>query len=132
MATCWFNKEDNIVFKNLQAEALFKQELKWTDNQIKLFYTKFMANNHARTLDTAVSRQTFTINGKECIYEIAYQKLFNELDYIGSYLNFKDITKEIEKNKQSYILANYDSVAKTDSFESVFFFVEKNRIIRDN
>lgn len=130
VATCWFNKEDNIVFKNLQAEALFKQELKWTDNQIKLFYTKFMANNHARTLDTAVSRQTFTINGKECIYEIAYQKLFNELDYIGSYLNFKDITKEIEKNKQSYILANYDSL--TGIYNRERFFEVADEQIRNN
>lgn len=130
VATCWFNKEDNLVYKNKQAILLFQKELKWTDNQIKLFYTKFMVNNYARNLDTAYSRHTFTINGKEYIYEISYQKLFNDLDYIGSYLNFKDITGEIEKNKQSYILANYDSL--TGIYNRERFFEVADEHIREN
>ena len=130
VATCWFNKEDNLVYKNKQAIKLFQKELKWTDNQIKLFYSKFMANNHARNLDTAYSRQTFTIKGKEYIYEISYQKLFNDLDYIGSYLNFKDITSEIEKNKQSYVLANYDSL--TGIYNRERFFEVADEHIREN
>ncbi len=130
VATCWFNKEDNLVYQNKKAETLFTKELKWNENQIKLFYSKFMENNHARNLDTAVSKQTFEIKGKERIFEIIYQKLFNDHDFIGSYLNFKDMTDEIEKNKQNYILANYDSL--TGIYNRERFFEVADEQIRSN
>ena len=130
IATCWFDKENNLVYKNNLAESFFTEKLKWSDVQIKLYYTRFMNKNFARNLDIAVSNQTFTIDDKERKYEVLYRKLFDENNFIGSYLNFRDITEETEKNKQNYILANYDSL--TGIYNRERFFEVADDQIRNN
>ncbi len=130
IATCWFDKENNLVYKNNLAEELFTEKLNWSDVQIKLYFTRFMNKNFARNLDIAVSNQTFTVDDKECKYEVIYRKLFDENEFIGSYLNFRDITAETEKNKQNYILANYDSL--TGIYKRERFFEVADDQIRNN
>ena len=99
LGVCWFNKENKFVYSNSAADEIIKS-LNLSKNDIEQYLKEFIKKNYARTLKVATATETFIIDGKKRFFTVTYKKIYEENECIGSYLNFRDETDQIEKNNQ--------------------------------
>ena len=123
-AVIGYNPAGNFLYANKTAGTLFDSNITFNPEKARIFYKE-----HVTDIDKSL--EYYSWNQKiDCPnpqdgetqkeYKVEYQKLYDHKVLIGSFLNFKDRTKEMNRIKREHYISTHDDL--TGIYNRAYFF----------
>lgn len=123
----YYDSDEACIFINESALSMFAEDDdEYTYSSVKQYHDDIVLDkmsNHKNALWT----DSFKVKGKTHHYQIEAQKVYSKGDYVGYFVRFRDITREVNSIERERYLATHDSL--TGIYNREGFFEAADRLL---